>query len=348
MEREIMIASETEGLETDRLRVGIMGTGAIAQRLHIPGYADHSQATVAAVCDLEERKARAVADQVGADHVFTDYEELARSGVVDAVSVCLPNDIHVDAVTTALEEDLHVLCEKPMATTITEADAMVDAADESDGSLMIDQSERFAPVYQKAIDVLDSGLIGDVQTIRARFSHSGPEGWAPRAEWFTNAAAAGGGAMVDIGIHNADLVLSLVGGVDSVTAETATLEMDADVEDTAVATMRLEDGGLGTFEVSWTTDPGQVQTQIVGTEGVLTTDGIEGKLTVELGGDRGTVDVPLPEYRSPVKRFVDAVQAEAEPPVPAREGRDALELVLAITEAANQRQPVSVPLEDTA
>jgi predicted dehydrogenase len=345
MEREVMIASETEGLETDQLRVGLLGTGAIAQRLHAPGYREHEGATVTAVCDLEEQKARAIAERVDADHVFTDFEKLVRSGTVDAVSVCLPNNVHADATTTALDADLHALCEKPMATTLAEADEMVAAADRSEGSLMVNQTERFAPVFQKAVDVLESGLVGEVQTIRSRFSHTGPEGWSPRSTWFTDEAASGGGAMVDIGIHNADLVLSLVDGVDSVTAEMATLEMDVEVEDTVVATMRLDGGGLGTFEVSWTTDPPQVETQVVGTEGVLTADGIDGELTVELDDVRGTVDVPLPEYRSPVKRFVDAVLAGRDVPVTASEGREALELVTAMDRAAGRRRPVALPLE---
>jgi len=348
MQREIMIDSPDEGVDEDTLRVGVIGTGAIAQRFHLPGYADHSDATVTAVCDVEEQKARAVADEVRAEHIFTDTGDLVGSGTVDAVSVCLPNHLHADAVTAALAEDLHVLCEKPMATTLAEADEMVAAADASDAVLMIDQSERFAPVYQKAMSVLESGLVGDVQTVRARFSHSGPEGWAPRSTWFTDAEASGGGAMVDIGIHNADLVLSLAGDVESVTAETATLAMDADVEDTAVATMRLADGGLGTFEVSWTTDPERIETQVVGTEGVLTVDKVAGELTVDLDDDRGRVDVPVPEYRSPIARFVDAALDGEEPPVTAREGRDALELVLAIYRAAETRRPVPLPLEGDA
>ena len=345
MNTEIMIESVEEGLQERSLRTGVIGTGAIAQRLHLPGYAGHHDATVAAVCDVEERKAQMVADEFGAPHYFTDYEELIESGTVDAVSICLPNHMHEGAVTLALEHGLHVLCEKPMATSVGEADVMIGAAEGSDGVLMVNQSERFSPVYQKAITVLESGLVGEVETIRSRFSHSGPEGWSPRSTWFTDVEAAGGGAMVDIGIHNADLVRCLVGDIDEVVAYTETLATDTEVEDTAVACLRLANGGLGTFEVSWTTDPDRIETQIVGTEGVLTVDKTASELTVDLSGERGRVDVPLPEHRGPIERFVDAAIDGTSPPVTGREGRDALELVMAIYRAAERAEPVSLPLE---
>ena len=340
-----MIASEDEGVTNESLRVGVVGTGAIAQRFHLPGYVDHADADVTAVCDVEERKARAVAEEFEAEHNFTDYKTLIESGTVDAISVCLPNHMHEEAVTYALEHDLHVLCEKPMATSVAEADAMIEAAETSDGILMVDQSERFAPVYQKAVDVIESGLIGEIESVRSRFSHDGPEGWSPRSTWFTDADASGGGAMVDIGIHNADLILNVVGDVEEVMAYTDTLAFDADVEDTAVACLRLANGGLGTFEVSWTTDPEKIEMQVVGSEGVLTADKLANELYVDLADDRGRVEVPLPEYRNPIKRFVDAALAGDQPPVTGEEGRDALELVMAIYRAADRKEPVSLPLE---
>jgi predicted dehydrogenase len=151
--------------------------------------------------------------------------------------------------------------------------------------------------------------------------------------------------MVDIGIHNADIVLDTIGAVNEVMAYTDTFEYDFEVEDTAVACMRFEDGMLGTFEVSWTTDPEAIEMQVVGTEGVLYADKIDEELRVELSDDRGTVDVPLPDYRSPIKRFVDAALDGEDPPVTGKEGRDALELVMAIYRAADKNTAVSLPLD---
>ena len=109
MPNEIMITSDEEGVGTDVVRIGVLGTGAIAQRLHLPGYVDHPNAEVTAVCDVETEKARAVADEFGAQNHFTDYRTMVESGTVDAVSVCLPNHMHEESVTAALDHDLYVL-----------------------------------------------------------------------------------------------------------------------------------------------------------------------------------------------------------------------------------------------
>ena len=281
--KNIMIASETEGLEQESLAVGVIGTGAIAQRFHLPHYEADQHAEVVAVCDVEERKAREVAQHHGIEEYFTDYEDLLDSGIVDAVSVCLPNHLHKSVVVDALEHDIHVICEKPICTSLGEADAMIDAADQSDAVFMVDHTERFSPVYEKTKEVLEKGIVGDIHNVRSRFSHQGPEDWAPRSTWFMDAEASGGGALVDIGIHNADLVNYLFGNVAELTGYSDTISMDTEVEDTAVACLRFEDGTLGTFETAWRTDPESIEMQIVGEEGVIYVDKIEKEIRVEFG-----------------------------------------------------------------
>jgi len=154
---------------------------------------------------------------------------------------------------------------------------------------MIDQSERFGPVYEKTKDLLDQGIVGKVNNVRSRFSHPGPEGWSPRSEWFTDAEASGGGALIDIVIHNADRINHLFGDVDEAMGYSDTLSMDTEVEDTAVAVVRFEDGTLGTLETAWRTDPASITMQIVGEEGVIYVDKIEETIRVELADDSGVL-----------------------------------------------------------
>ncbi|WP_150123161.1 Gfo/Idh/MocA family protein [Haladaptatus sp. R4] len=348
MGQEIMISSETEGLDTENLRAAVIGTGAIAQRLHLPAYRKSEQVDLVAVCDVEEKKAATVAAEFGIGSYYTDYVEMLESGAVDAVSVCLPNHLHKEVVCTALEHDVHVLCEKPISTSLTEADAMIDAADASDAFLMIDQTERFNPVYEKTKELLEKGVIGDVLSVRSRFSHPGPEGWSPRSTWFTDAATSGGGALIDIGVHNADLVNYLFGSVSSLSGYSDTLSMDADVEDTAVAALRFESGALGTFETAWRTDPESIEMQIVGEEGVIYVDKVAPSLRLELGNDCGTVDVPIPDrskYDGPVEHFIQSAKANSEPTVTGRDGKRALEVVMAIYRSSESENRVHFPLE---
>lgn len=347
MSSEIMIASEREGLDVETIDVGVVGTGAIAQRLHIPAYEDHEKARVAAICDVEAEKAEAVAEQYDVPNYYTDYETMLDEGGLDAISVCLPNHLHRDVVVAALERDVAVLCEKPISTSLAEADEMVAAAEDSDAILMVDQTERFGPVYEKTKDLLDQNIVGEVHNVRSRFSHPGPEGWSPRSAWFTDADASGGGALIDIGIHNADLVNHLFGDVDELMGYSDTLSMDTEVEDTAVAVLRFEDGTLGTFETAWRTDPESITMQIVGEEGVVYVDKIAGTIRVEFADDSGTLDVPVPEeskYGGPIAHFVDSVISGTEPTVTGADGRRALEVVMGVYRSSETGSAVELPL----
>lgn len=347
MASEIMIASEREGLDVGSLDVGVVGAGAIAQRLHIPSYADHERARVVAVCDVEERKARAVADAHDVPSTYTDYRTMLDDGDVDAVSVCLPNHLHRDIVVAALERDVSVLCEKPISTSLTEADEMVAAAEESDAVLMVNQTERFDPVYEKTKDLLEQGIVGDVHNVRSRFSHPGPEGWSPRSAWFTDADASGGGALIDVGIHNADLINHLFGEVDELMGYADTLSMDTEVEDTAVAVIQFADGTLGTFETAWRTDPESITMQIVGERGVVYVDKVAGTIRVEFAENSGRLDVPVPEasaYGGPITHFVDSVLAGTEPTVTGVDGRRALEIVMGVYRSSESGAAVDLPM----
>ncbi|QIO24519.1 Gfo/Idh/MocA family protein [Haloarcula sp. JP-L23] len=347
MSSEIMIASEQEGLDADSIDVGVVGTGAIAQRLHIPEYENHEQARVTAICDVEGAKALAVADEYDVSNHYTDYETMLNEGDLDAISVCLPNHLHHDVVVAALERDIAVLCEKPISTSLAEADNMVAAANESDAILMVDQSERFGPVYEKTKDLLDQDIIGDIHNVRSRFSHPGPEGWSPRSAWFTDAEASGGGALIDIGIHNADLINHLFGDVDELMGYSDTLSMDTEVEDTSVAVIRFEDSILGTFETAWRTDPPSITMQIVGEEGVIYVDKIEETIRVEFADKSGVLEVPVPEeskYGGPIAHFIDSVLAGTEPTVTGADGRRALEVVMGVYRSSERGGAVELPL----
>lgn len=347
MSSEIMIASEREGLDADVIDVGIVGAGAIAQRLHIPSYTDHDQSRVTAVCDVEERKASTVAERYGIPNHYTSFETMLEQGDLDAISVCLPNHLHRDVTVAALEHDIAVLCEKPISTALSEADEMVAAADDSDAFLMINQSERFGPVFEKTKDLLDQGIVGEVHNIRSRFSHPGPEGWSPRSAWFTDAESSGGGALIDIGIHNADLINHLFGDVEELMGYSDTLSMDTEVEDTAVAVLRFDDGTLGTFETAWRTDPESITMQIVGDEGVIYVDKIEGTIRVEFADDSGVLDVPVPDrskYGGPITHFVQSVLEDTEPTVTGADGRRALEVVMGIYRSSESGAAVELPL----
>src|SRR5699024_2244172 len=118
------------------LKVAVIGCGSIAKHRHLLEYAQHHEANIIAVCDIVEERAEAVAEQYGAK-AYTDYAVLLKEEKPDVVSVCLPNYLHAPVSIAALEAGAHVLCEKPMATSLEEADQMIEAAEKNNKKLMI-------------------------------------------------------------------------------------------------------------------------------------------------------------------------------------------------------------------
>ena len=139
-----------------KIKVGVIGCGAIAQRRHITEYADNSQVEIVAVCDINEERVNEVAEQYNAK-AYTNYEELLNDADIDAISVCLPNYLHAEVSIAALNKGKHVLCEKPMATSKEEAEAMIQAAEASGKKLMIGHNQRFVPSHEKAREIIASG-----------------------------------------------------------------------------------------------------------------------------------------------------------------------------------------------
>ncbi len=185
----------------------------------------------------------------------------------DAVGIFTPNHLHCEFTVKALNAGAHVLVEKPMAPTAADARKMVDAAAKANRVLMVAMQRRFGGVERAIKDALVSGAIGKPNFIRARLSHGGPHLWAPGQNWFTTASEAGGGAMLDLGVHVADLAIWFMGEVDSVSGQVGTLAKQIEVDDTGAMILHFKSGALGVVEASWSSMPPLSAIEIYGTEG---------------------------------------------------------------------------------
>lgn len=165
-------------------KVGIVGCGSIAVHRHLPEYHANKHAEIAGIFDPNKDRAQAMADQYGA-RAYTTVEELLESDV-DIISVCAPNVHHASISIAALDAGKHVLCEKPMAASVEEAEAMIDAEKRSGKTLMIAHNQRFVPSHVKARELIKNGEIGAVYSVRTTFGHGGPEGWSAdgKDSWF--------------------------------------------------------------------------------------------------------------------------------------------------------------------
>ena len=241
--------------------IGIIGCGKIAQVRHIPEYADHPQAKLAGFFDLNTKRAEELAEKWGGK-AYSSWEEMLSDPAIDAVSVCVANNAHASISIAALKAGKHVLCEKPMATTLEECEEMVAAAKESGKFLMIGQNQRLTRAHQKARELVEQGVLGEILSFRTTFGHGGPETWSVdpgKNTWFFDKNKAAMGAMADLGIHKTDLIQYLTGQtVVETTAKVTTLDKrGADgqligVDDNAICIYRLKNGAIGTMTASWT------------------------------------------------------------------------------------------------
>ncbi|MDQ3695507.1 MAG: Gfo/Idh/MocA family oxidoreductase, partial [Chloroflexota bacterium] len=345
------------------VRTGIIGCGGIAVQ-HAAALASLPESTFTACCDVDEARARALAEQFGVPHVFTDLDELLRSGTVDALCVCTPHPSHAAIVIAAARAGVHVLVEKPIAVELAEADAMVEAAERGGITFGGIFQRRFWPAAQRIRAAIDDGKLGRLTLAECQVRIWRPRDYFARDAWRGKWATEGGGALMNQGIHAIDLMQWFMGPVTEIYGKYATLQHAdyIDVEDTVVATVAFANGALGTIEAATTISPefgfrvavhgdshatASVWERPEGVEGVIdiwTVDGTEEYLDVFAPG-RAT-NPGFPEFhRLQIQEFLQAIIAGRQPAVTGAEARKALEIILAIYESSRTGRPVSLPLD---
>lgn len=334
------------------LKVAVIGCGKIAQVRHIPEYAASPLAELAGFYNLSPERAEEMAAQYGG-RTYASVEELLADPAIDAVSICTPNATHSEYAVAALKAGKHVLCEKPMAITLPDCEAMVAAAEESAKLLMIAQNQRFAKAHVEAKRLLSEGVIGDVLTYRTTFGHGGPETWSVTpgtGSWFFNAKSAALGAMGDLGVHKTDLIQFLLDQrVVEVSAKVTTLDKrDAEgnlvgVDDNAIAIYTMDGGTIGSMTASWTYYGAEDNSTVLyGTKGIMRIydDPAHSIVVFAKDGTATNYDVDAIQTNDNqtssgiIDAFVEAIEAGAESPVSGESAMSAMKAVLACVESS--------------
>ncbi|MHB8384050.1 MAG: Gfo/Idh/MocA family protein [Candidatus Binataceae bacterium] len=344
------------------IKVAISGTGAIAQRAHIPALLSVPDFRIVALQSRTLEKARRASETLwpaaARPAVYDDFAAMLSCERPDAVVVLTPNHLHCEYTLAALAGGAHVLCEKPMAPTAADARWMVEAARGAGRVLMVAMQRRYGAIEAAVKRALGAGAIGTPHFIRARLSHGGPEGWAPGQRWFTTASQSGGGAMLDLGVHIADLALWYMGAAAAVDGQVATLAKQIEVEDTGVAILRFRSGALGVLEASWSSAPGLSAIEIYGSAGrvmmgyprgdisILRGDGAEvpGYSRAEIMASFDPRDLLAP-FRALAHNFAEAIGGRAAPHPDGADGLRAIEVIDACYRSARSGARVELPLE---
>lgn len=255
----------------EKVRIGVIGCGGIANWAHMPAYSKMDNVHIAALCDIKPEKAEKLAKQYGVAKTYTDYREMIASEELDAVDICTPNYLHSPMAVYALEHGLNVFCEKPDAVSVAEAEKMSRAAERSGKLLMVMRNNRFRATSRFLRDYIDEGKMGDVYAARCGWQRR--RGIPGKGGWFTTKAQSGGGPLIDLGVHMIDLAIWLMGNPvpvavsgctytkfadatvsdspDSVFGETNLTDGTFDVEDLAMGFIKFDNGACMQIEFSW-------------------------------------------------------------------------------------------------
>ncbi|NPV53595.1 MAG: Gfo/Idh/MocA family oxidoreductase [Firmicutes bacterium] len=227
------------------LRVGLLGAGFIAG-VHVDAYAKLQGATVTAVADVNTEAASALAGKCGGANVYSNPDDLIADESIDVVDVCLPTFLHEKYVVAAARAGKHILCEKPIALNLEQAERMVEATGKAGVMFMVAHVVRFWPEYLAAKQVIDSGELGrPVEVAAARLSTTpvwSADNWILKPEL-------SGGAALDLHIHDLDYVNWVLGKPMSVFARG--LKSEKGALDHIVTMISYEAGGTANVEGGW-------------------------------------------------------------------------------------------------
>lgn len=333
---------------TRQLGVGVVGVGGMGLT-HAGAYMLDNRVRVIAGCDVNKSRLREFVDGnwpkvnyyegdfeplYKIKKGYTDYRELIKDPDVDIVSVCTPNKFHYPIAKTALENGKHVLVEKPMTLNYEEAKDLLDLAGKKGRLLAVGQVWRFHSHIQYAKGIIKTGILGDIVKLKGYGIH---EDWIPTEGWFIDPELAGGGALIDMGIHPIDTIRFLLEGasVTRVYADMTTVYGDYEVEDVGVVQMKFSNEALAIVEFGWGNphkDGVESSVQIFGTKGYMRV--FPTAIKYMINDVKGVFKPNLEEghltkelYVKEAKHFIDSVLGEAQCIISGEEGAKTMKVV---------------------
>ncbi|MDF2648269.1 MAG: oxidoreductase, partial [Paenibacillus sp.] len=312
--------------------------------------------------DREQAERLAVWDGASAD-VCASWEELLARDDIHAVSVCTPPDLHRGPVIQALQAGKHVLCEKPLAPSLADCDAMIAAARESGRVLGVAMQTRFSWDYERMKRVLDSGELGPL-----RFAQLNATYWRGKryyeAPWRGTWERQSGGVAINQALHALDVFVWLLGEVESVQADMETVEPGIEVEDVAMAMLRFRGGVPALFNCSVNAVRSEIRMDISGYAKSVSYPLGYHALTVRDGANTGPDEAAVRELerigngseqeekREPdylhirlMDDFLRAIEERREPAMNGEQGRRVIEVITAIYKSASTGERVHLPID---
>jgi predicted dehydrogenase len=347
-----------------KLRVAVIGAGAIAEMAHLPFYASHPEVELVALTDFNQDRAMKMANQFQVKNVYASAEEMLQNEKLDAFSICTRNDTHVALAKLALLHGAHVLVEKPLALNAEEAMELKELVLKTNKICMVGMTHRFRNDTRKLKQIVEAGDLGEIYYVKAKLfqKRNTPMGW------FTDKSKSGGGPLMDIGVHVLDLAWWLSGTpeVESVSghlvqgvgrydtlvdgtwaaSDSSQNRYLFDVEDFASAFLRFKNGLVMQLEVSWAingeADEG-IKIDLFGKKGGASLQPF--RLFSEkhqvLTETKFTIPAINP-YQEEIHHFIQAVQAQKQPIIDLHQGVQVMKMLETIAASSEKKRELMV------
>lgn len=318
--------------------IAVVGCGSTAHRRHLPVWRDLPGARLVAVVSRDSERRREAQARYGAAKALADWRELLTDPDVTAVDVCTPHPHHAEVAVALARAGKHVLCEKPLSTTLAEADAMLAAAREGGVILMPFLNMRLSGSALRTVDLVRTGAVGNPDLVRAIMAHGGPDRTDARRGWFLERSA-GGGAVLDLGPHLFDLVAQVMRGAPTRIRATLRQAPAMEVESDGLVEVEYDDGAVAQLTLSWSLKAARETSMTVqGTQGTLRlqmlqvpppspSSSVAPLVLSRIGSEPAEVTYPEPSPSDePCAVFVRAIRGQGAP-VPAEAGVETMRYV---------------------
>jgi predicted dehydrogenase len=333
-----------------KLRVALMGVGAIAQVVHLPVLNDLDEVELTAVCDVDNVRANALAARFGIPHIFRKDQDVFRSDLIDAIIICTPSYLHEEQAIAALEAGKHVLVEKPLALTPESVERVIAAAERTGRTLMVAMNNRYRPDTAALRPFAQNGELGDVFLTRGAWLNRKMR--VVRPTWRHRRATAGGGAMMDLGVQTLDLCLWMLGFPEAASVMTQMHYPDGmEVEDTAGIIVRMKNGAGISLTVSWSlvAERDRHYLRMLGTRGSGAISPLAVFKEIETGQmidvtpnvSLGRENLYTASYRQELTHFIRVATGESDEPLP-REQVQVMRIVEAAYRSFTEKREVEL------
>ena len=338
-----------------KVKFALIGCGRISEN-HLDAIKQVSVAELAAVCDIDEEKAKKTALENGLSAWYTDIDKMIEEVKPDVCCILTPSGMHSEHAVRVAKHGVNVLCEKPLDISISKMNAIINACKENNVKLGCIFQRRTFDAAIAVKEAIEKGAFGKLTIGSANLRYYRNQAYYDSGDWRGTWELDGGGAFMNQGVHGVDMLSWIMGGVESVYAKCDKLCWDIDVEDTAVVVVKFKNGAVGTIECCTTAYPGlDTVFHVSGSQGnvIFGDSGIyqwqfmdENLIKPETSGNMGGINCAYKGgnigHILQIEDMANTIIENRDPMITGEDARESVKIILAIYESARSGKEINI------